>query len=194
MSACRCLACLFGPFQNELSTRVHGSRHDWMDEFAQRPGLHPLLRCFDGGTRQAKGAHGAPATVDSLGRNIGWQGRSHRCHLRRGARNRRAQGRQTDRVAPADEPPGADARAGRRTDPCDGTAYVFSNRRHTRLKLVCWDGNGVWLCQRRLHRGQFVWPQAGDTSGALTDAQWQWLIAGVDWQRLTAEPPAYWQL
>jgi transposase len=40
--------------------------------------------------------------------------------------------------------------------PCDRTAYVFSNRHHTRLKLVCWDGNGVWLCQRRLHRGQFV--------------------------------------
>lgn len=78
--------------------------------------------------------------------------------------------------------------------PCDGTAYVFSNRRHTRLKVVCWDGNGVWLCQRRLHRGQFVWPQAGEASWVLTDAQWQWLIAGVDWQRLTAQPPAHWQL
>jgi transposase len=43
--------------------------------------------------------------------------------------------------------------------PCDGTAYVFSNRRRTRLKLVCWDGNGVWMCLRRLHRGQFVWPE-----------------------------------
>ena len=34
--------------------------------------------------------------------------------------------------------------------PCDGTAYVFSNRRRTRLKLVCWDGDGVWMCLRRL--------------------------------------------
>lgn len=78
--------------------------------------------------------------------------------------------------------------------PCDGTVYVFGNRRHTRLKLVCWDGNGVWLCQRRLHRGQFVWPQAGDAAWELTDAQWQWLVAGVDWQRLAAAPPAHWQL
>lgn len=66
--------------------------------------------------------------------------------------------------------------------PCDGTAYVFSNRRRTRLKLACWDGNGVWMCLRRLHRGQFVWPQAHETSWQLSDAQWQWLIAGVDWQ------------
>ena len=32
--------------------------------------------------------------------------------------------------------------------PCDGTAYVFANRRRTRLKLVCWDGTGVWMCLR----------------------------------------------
>ena len=67
--------------------------------------------------------------------------------------------------------------------PCDGTAYVFAHRRHTRLKVVCWDGNGVSMCVRRLHRGQFVWPLAGDTNWELTTEQWQWLVAGVDWQR-----------
>ncbi|MGV8891348.1 MAG: IS66 family insertion sequence element accessory protein TnpB [Burkholderiaceae bacterium] len=71
--------------------------------------------------------------------------------------------------------------------PCDGTAYVFSNRRRTRLKLVCWDGNGVWLCQRRL-----VWPQPGDAVCELSDEQWQWLISGVDWQRLSSSPKAHW--
>jgi len=44
------------------------------------------------------------------------------------------------------------------TTPCDGTAYAFSNRPKTRLKLLIWDGTGVWCCQRRLHRGAFVWP------------------------------------
>lgn len=78
--------------------------------------------------------------------------------------------------------------------PCDGTAYVFSNKRHTRLKLVCWDGNGVWLCLRRLHRGQFTWPQAHETSWQLSEQQWQWLVAGVDWQRLSAPAPAQWRL
>lgn len=78
--------------------------------------------------------------------------------------------------------------------PCDGTAYVFGNRRRNRLKLVCWDGNGLWLCQRRLHRGHFVWPQTGDAVCELSEQQWQWLVAGVDWQRLSAPAPAIWRL
>jgi len=44
--------------------------------------------------------------------------------------------------------------------PCDGSAYAFRNRRQNRLKLLIWDGTGVWLCQRRLHRGHFIWPSA----------------------------------
>lgn len=75
--------------------------------------------------------------------------------------------------------------------PCDGTAYAFTNRLQTRLKLLVWDGNGVWLCQRRLHRGTFVWPRATDRTCALTAAQWEWLISGVDWQRWNAPPPAH---
>lgn len=78
--------------------------------------------------------------------------------------------------------------------PCDGTAYAFSNRRRTRLKLLCWDGNGVWLCQRRLHRGHFVWPQAGDDVCEITVAQWRYLIAGIDWQRVSVSAPAHWRL
>ncbi|MNY14934.1 IS66 Orf2 like protein [compost metagenome] len=78
--------------------------------------------------------------------------------------------------------------------PCDGTAYVFANRRRTRLKLVCWDGTGVWMCLRRLHRGQFVWPQADDACWQMSAEQWRWLVAGVDWQRLSAPAPAQWRL
>ena len=29
------------------------------------------------------------------------------------------------------------------TTPCDGTAYAFSNRSKTRLKLLIWDGNSI---------------------------------------------------
>lgn len=79
-------------------------------------------------------------------------------------------------------------------DPGAGNAYLFRNQRGNRIKLLVWDGTGVWLCQRRLHRGQFVWPRPGDPVFALTPEQWQWLVAGVDWQRLSAVPPAGFQL
>ena len=78
--------------------------------------------------------------------------------------------------------------------PCDGSAYAFRNRRQNRLKLLIWDGTGVWLCQRRLHRGHFTWPSADTRVCTLTAAQWQWLITGVDWQRLSAPAPAHWQV
>jgi transposase len=78
--------------------------------------------------------------------------------------------------------------------PCDGSAYAFRNRRHTRLKLLIWDGTGVWLCQRRLHRGHFTWPDANTPTCTLSATQWQWLITGIDWQRLDAVPPAHWRV
>jgi transposase len=78
--------------------------------------------------------------------------------------------------------------------PCAGSAFVFRNRAGNRLKLLLWDGNGVWLCQRRLHRGHFIWPRHGDRCFSISQAQWQWLIAGVDWQRLSVLPPADWQV
>jgi transposase len=78
--------------------------------------------------------------------------------------------------------------------PCDGSAYAFRNRRGTRMKLLIWDGTGVWLCQRRLHQGHFIWPTSADTTFTLTAAQWHWLIKGVDWQRLDAPPPVHWRV
>lgn len=71
-------------------------------------------------------------------------------------------------------------------DGFDGAAYVFRNRAGTRLKVLLVDAHGVWLCTRRLHRGQFVFPRAGEAACALSSAQFEWLVAGVDWQRLSA--------
>lgn len=78
--------------------------------------------------------------------------------------------------------------------PCSGSAFIFRNRAGNRLRLLLWDGNGVWLCQRRLHRGSFVWPKVNDKAFVISQTQWEWLIAGVDWQRLSAICQADWQV
>ena len=78
--------------------------------------------------------------------------------------------------------------------PCDGTAYAFRNQQLNRIKLLVWDGTGVWLCNRRLHRGRFFWPRADTPVFNLSARQWQWLITGVDWQRLEAAPQAHWRV
>jgi transposase len=78
--------------------------------------------------------------------------------------------------------------------PCDGTAYAFRNRNGTRIKVLIWDGTGVWLCVRRLHQGRFTWPQSNDATCVLSVAEWRWLTAGIDWRRLQAKPSAHWQV
>jgi transposase len=78
--------------------------------------------------------------------------------------------------------------------PCDGSAYVFRNKRSQLLKVLMWDATGVWLAARRLHQGSFVWPDASEASVTLNVQQWQWLITGVDWQRLCAAKPQNWQV
>jgi len=77
--------------------------------------------------------------------------------------------------------------------PCDGSAYAFRNRAGNRIKLLIWDGTGVWMCVRRLHQGRFTWPQSHDTVFSLSQTDWQWLTTGVDWRRLSAHPSSLWQ-
>jgi transposase len=72
-------------------------------------------------------------------------------------------------------------------DPLDGSAYVFCNRRMTRIKVLVVDAQGVWLWTRRLHQGRFVWPPGNETLWSLTRRQFAWLCAGVDWRRLSCD-------
>ena len=68
-------------------------------------------------------------------------------------------------------------------------AYVFANRRADRLKVLVYDGVGMWLCTRRMQSGGFAWPsQAGGTL-SLSREQFDWLVAGLPWQRLSAPAP-----
>jgi len=71
-------------------------------------------------------------------------------------------------VAPADFRRGIDglAQLCRDTlhqDPFVGTVFVFRNRKATALKVLLYDGQGFWLCHKRLSRGRWPWwPSAVD--------------------------------
>ena len=63
-------------------------------------------------------------------------------------------------------------------------AYVFTNRRVNRIKVLVHDGFGLWLAVRRLHRGRFLWAAAGSRRLELTRQQFDALVLGLPWQRL----------
>jgi transposase len=43
------------------------------------------------------------------------------------------------------------------SDPFSGYVFVFRNRRRTSIKILMYDGQGFWLCQKRLSSGRFQW-------------------------------------
>jgi len=48
-----------------------------------------------------------------------------------------------------------------KTDPFAGHLFIFRNRSGTAVKLLCYDGNGFWLCQKRFSTGKLQWwPQS----------------------------------
>jgi transposase len=50
-------------------------------------------------------------------------------------------------------------------NPLEGAVYVFRNRRSTALKLLLYDGQGFWLCTKRLSQGRFQWWPRAETVG-----------------------------
>ena len=62
-------------------------------------------------------------------------------------------------------------------------AYLFANRRGTRMKVLIHDGQGIWLACRRLNQGRFRWVD-GTGSLTLTQTQFNALVLGLPWQQL----------
>jgi transposase len=79
-------------------------------------------------------------------------------------------------------------------DPMDGAIFVFRNRRGTSLKLLSYDGQGFWLCQKRLSEGRLKWwPTSKQASEPLSPRELQILLwngnpktveLAEDWRRV----------
>ncbi len=79
-------------------------------------------------------------------------------------------------------------------DPMGGAIFVFRNRRGTSLKLLCYDGQGFWLCQKRFSQGRLTWwPTTTQASEQLSARELQILLwngnpkaieLAEDWRRV----------
>lgn len=63
-------------------------------------------------------------------------------------------------------------------------AYLFANKRATRLKVLVYDGFGIWLAARRLNKGRFVWSDDAGGTATLNEDQLHALVAGLPWKTL----------
>jgi transposase len=64
-------------------------------------------------------------------------------------------------------------------------AYLFANKSSTRMKVLIYDGLGIWLAARRLNKGRFVWSDGhGEPVVVLNVEQLDALVKGLAWQTL----------
>jgi len=74
-------------------------------------------------------------------------------------------------------------------DPFSGALFVFGNRARTAIKILVYDGQGFWLCQKRLSSGRFAfWPDGEKPSRALEACELQLLLMGGDPAQAHAAP------
>jgi transposase len=76
-------------------------------------------------------------------------------------------------------------------DPFSGAAFVFRNRRATAIKALIYDGQGFWLCHKRMSSGRFrFWPGRTGSAAArsLQAHELAVLLAGGDFEAVKSHP------
>lgn len=63
-------------------------------------------------------------------------------------------------------------------DPFSGSLFLFTNRSRKSIKILVYDGQGFWLCLKRLSRGKINWwpKRKGNAAISLKPAELQVLI------------------
>lgn len=76
-----------------------------------------------------------------------------------------------------------------RHDPLSGGVFVFRNRPATAVKILVYDGQGFWLCHKRLSSGKFRWwPQSAEAAQSLAAHQLQVLLSAGNPSATQAAP------
>jgi transposase len=65
-------------------------------------------------------------------------------------------------------------------DPLSGHWFVFTNQERNRVKVLFWDGSGLWVCAKRLERGRFTWPRAEQSCAQLRSEELLALLSGLE--------------
>src|SRR4030095_6846746 len=65
-------------------------------------------------------------------------------------------------------------------DPLSGHWFVFTNQERNRVKVLFWDGSGLWVCAKRLEKGRFSWPKAGESCARLRSEELLALLSGLE--------------
>ncbi len=65
-------------------------------------------------------------------------------------------------------------------DPLSGHIFLFSNVHRNRLKLLFWDGSGLWVCAKRLEKGRFSWPRPDEPCARLRSEELLALLSGLE--------------
>ena len=65
-------------------------------------------------------------------------------------------------------------------DPFDNAVYVFCNRRHDIMKILCWEKNGFCLWEKRLEKHRYRWPNSEEEVMEIDGQSLGWLLSGLD--------------
>lgn len=75
-------------------------------------------------------------------------------------------------------------------DPLSGHLFVFANRGRNRVKVLYWDGSGLWVCAKRLEQGCFSWPRSAEGAEPaglrILGEELALLLGGIDLEKTRA--------